>query len=158
MLHHEVYCNRWWIHKKNCKLTLMQGYHSMMCVNTKTTTCNGRPWVIPAGSANVVPHASMLKDCHDIVEDIVAKKLKQMTIDQSPRTSECELEKPYKAWHDLVAFPTRWHPPKLRQFDGTGDASEHLAYFEAACGDKVNSSSLLLCQFSGSLTGPAFHW
>ncbi|KAF0891248.1 hypothetical protein E2562_009426 [Oryza meyeriana var. granulata] len=71
---------------------------------------------------------------------------------------EMELEKPYEAWHDLVAFLARWHPPKFHQFDGTGDAREHLAYFEAACGDTANNPSLFLRQFSGSLTGPAFHW
>ena len=42
---------------------------------------HARPLVSPVGSANVAPNASMLKDCHDIVEDMVAKKLKQMTID-----------------------------------------------------------------------------
>ncbi|KAM0923781.1 hypothetical protein ACQ4PT_005306 [Festuca glaucescens] len=67
-----------------------------------------------------------------------------------------------KSYHDIVEDMVekrfRWHPPKFRQFDGTGDAREHLAYFEAACGDTANSSSLLLRQFSGSLTGPAFHW
>jgi hypothetical protein len=93
-----------------------------------------------------------------MVEDMVEKKFKQMTVNQAPRTSESELEKPYEAWHDRVLFPAGWHPPKFRQFDGTGDAREHLAYFEAACGDTANSSSLLLHQFSGSLTGPTFHW
>ena len=99
----------------------------------------------------------MLKNYHGIVEDMVTKKLKQMSIEQAPRTSESELEKPYEAWHDLVSFPAGWHSPKFCQFDGTGDAREHLAYFEAACGDTANSSSLLLRQFSGSLAGPAFH-
>ena len=117
-----------------------------------------RPWVSPAGSANAVPRAVMLKDYHDMVGDMVDKKLKQMAIDQAPRTSESELEKPYEAWHDMMAYPAGWHPPKFRQFDGTGDAREHLAYFEASCGDTTNSPSLLLRQFSGSLTGPAFHW
>ena len=35
---------------------------------------------------------------------------------------------------------------------------EHLAYFEAICGDTARSPSLLLRQFSASLTGAAFHW
>jgi hypothetical protein len=117
-----------------------------------------QPLVMPATSANAEPRPSTLKDYHDIVEDMVAKKFKQMAIEQAPRSSESELEKPYEAWHDLVSFPAGWHPPKFRQFDGTGDAREHLAYFEAACGDTTNSSSLLLRQFSGSLTGPALHW
>ena len=99
----------------------------------------------------------MLKDYHDMVGDMVDKKLKQMAIDQAPRTSESELEKPYEAWHDMMAYPAGWHPPKFRQFDGTGDTREHLAYFEAACSDTANSPSLLLRQISGSLTGPAFH-
>jgi hypothetical protein len=68
------------------------------------------------------------------------------------------LEKPYEAWHDLVPFLARWCPPKFHQFDGTGDAREHLAYFEVACGDTAKNSSLLLRQFSGSLTDAAFHW
>jgi hypothetical protein len=113
---------------------------------------------MPATSANAEPRPSTLKDYHDIVEGMVAKKFMQMAIEQAPRSSESELEKPYEAWHDLVSFPAGWHPPKFRQFDGRGDAREHLAYFEAACGDTTNSSSFLLRQFSGSLTGPAFHW
>lgn len=63
----------------------------------------------------------MLKGCHDIVEDMVTKKLKQMALDQVPLAAESELEKPYEAWHDLVSFPAGWHPPKFRQFDGTSD-------------------------------------
>lgn len=117
----------------------------------------GRPLVTATGVANGVSHPSMLKNCHDIVEDVVTKKLKKMSIEQAPHTSESDLKKPYEAWHDLVSFPAGWHTPKFCQFDGTGDAREHLAYFEADCGDTANSSLLLLQQFSGSLTGPAFH-
>jgi hypothetical protein len=84
--------------------------------------------------------------------------MKQMSIDQNPQPSESELDKPYASWHDLVPFPSGWHPPKFRLFDGTGDAREHLAYFEAMCGDTTRTPSLLLRQFSGSLTGSAFHW
>jgi hypothetical protein len=96
----------------------------------------------------------MLKDYHDIVKDMVNRKLRRMTSEQAPRAVESELEKPYEAWHDLVPFPAGWHPPKFHQFDGIGDAREHLAYFEATCGDTTNNSLLLLCQFSGSLTLP----
>lgn len=117
-----------------------------------------RPTGKPITSINTMPSPSSLKDYHDIVEDMVNKKLKQIAAEQAPQSSESELEKPYEAWHDLVPFPSGWHPPKFRQFDGTGDAREHLAYFEAACGDTANNPSLLLRQFSGSLTGPAFHW
>ena len=56
----------------------------------------------------------MLKSYHDIVEEMVEKKMKQMAIDQAPRTSESELEKPYEAWHDRVLFPVGWHPPTFR--------------------------------------------
>ncbi|XP_052142972.1 uncharacterized protein LOC127762492 [Oryza glaberrima] len=93
-----------------------------------------------------------------MVEDLVNKRLKQISIEQAPQPMESELEKPYEVWHDLVPFLAGWHPPKFCQFDGTRDAREHLAYFEAACGDTANNPSLLLRQFSGSLTGPAFHW
>lgn len=117
-----------------------------------------RPTGKPITSVNTMPSPSSLKDYHDIVEDMVNKKLKQIAAEQVPQSSESELEKPYEAWHDLVPFPSGWHPPKFRQFDGTGDAREHLAYFEAACGDTASNPSLLLHQFSGSLTGPAFHW
>jgi hypothetical protein len=84
--------------------------------------------------------------------------MKQISIEQNPQPSESELDKPYAAWHDLVPFPSRWHPPKFSLFDGTGDAREHLVYFEAICGDTARAPSLLLQQFSGSLTGSAFHW
>lgn len=121
-------------------------------------SAHAQQWASPTSAFNVVPQPSMLKGYHDIVEDLVAKKLKQMALDQAPHTMESELEKPYEVSHDLVSFPAGWHPPKFRQFDGTGDAREHLAYFEVACGDTANNPSLLLRQFSGSLTGPAFHW
>ena len=71
----------------------------------------------------------MLKDNH--VEDMVNRKLRWATSNQAPRSMESELEKPYEAWHDLVTFPTGWHPPMSHQFYGTGDVREHLAYFEA---------------------------
>ncbi|KAK1653685.1 hypothetical protein QYE76_071490 [Lolium multiflorum] len=119
---------------------------------------HARQWASPAGASNEAPQPSVLKGYHDFIEDMVTKRFKQLTVDQTPQTSESELEKPYEAWHDRVSFSAGWHPPKFRQFDGTRDAREHLAYFEAACGDTANSSSLLLRQFSGSLTGPAFHW
>ena len=57
-----------------------------------------------------------------------------------------------------MPFQAGWRPPKFRQFDGTRDVREHLAYFEAACGDTANNSLLLLRQFLGSRTGAAFHW
>jgi hypothetical protein len=96
-----------------------------------------------------------LKDYHDIINDLVDKKMKQMLIDQNPQPSESELDKP---WHDLLPFPSGCHPPKFHLFDGTGGAIEHLAYFEAMCGDTTRTPSLLLRQFSGSLAGSAFHW
>ena len=89
---------------------------------------------------------------------MVTKKLRHITNEKALHSLEGDLEKPYEAWHDLVPFPAGWRPPKFHQFNGTGDAREHLAYFEAACGDTANNSSLLLRQFSGSLTGAAFHW
>jgi len=114
-----------------------------------------RPLNFASTSANTAPLPATLQD---MVEDMVNRRLRQATVNQSPRVMETELEKPYESWHDLVPFPAGWHPPKFRQFDGTGDAREHLAYFEAACGDTANNASLLLRQFSGSLTDPAFHW
>lgn len=93
-----------------------------------------------------------------MIEDLIDGKMKQVIAEQAPMNSESELDKPYDSWHDLVPFLVGWHPPKFRQFDGTGDAREHLAYFEATCGDTARNPSLLLRQFSGSLTGAAFHW
>jgi hypothetical protein len=100
----------------------------------------------------------MLKGYHTFIEDMVNKKLKQIAVEQAPQTSESELDKPYESWHDLVPFPAGWHLPKFYQFDGTGNARERLAYFVVTCGDTARSPSLLLRQFSGSLTGAAFHW
>ena len=103
-----------------------------------------RPTNFASPSTHGAPLPATLKDYHDMVEDMVNRKLRRATNDQAPRSMENELEKPYESWHDLVPFPAGWHPPKFRQFDGTGDAREHLAYFEAACGDTANNSSLLL--------------
>jgi hypothetical protein len=105
-----------------------------------------------------IPPLNTLKYYHDIINDLFDKRMKQVSIDQNPQHSESELDKPYAVWHDLVPFPAGWHPPKFRLFDGTGDAREHLAYFEAMCGDTARTPSLLLRQFSGSLTGSAFYW
>jgi hypothetical protein len=85
-----------------------------------------------------------LKDYHDIINDLVDKKMKQISIEQNPQPSQSELDKRYAAWHDLVPFPSGWHPPKFCLFDGIDDAREHLAYFEAMCGDTAHASSLLL--------------
>ena len=116
------------------------------------------PQLLVFPKQHTTPPVNSLKDYHDMINDLVDKKMKQMTIDQAPQTSESELDKPYEAWHDMIPFPSGWHPPKFRLFDGTGDAREHLAYFEAMCGDTARTPSLLLQQFSGSLTGSAFHW
>jgi hypothetical protein len=112
----------------------------------------------PLMSSSTTTQPDMLKGYHNFIEDMVNKKMKQIAAERAPQTSESELDKPYESWHDLVPFPAGWHPPKFRQFDGTGDAREHLSYFEATCGDTARSPSLLLRQFSGSLTGAAFHW
>lgn len=79
-----------------------------------------------------------------MIEDLIDRKMKQVIAEQAPMNSESELDKPYDSWHDLVPFPVGWHLPKFRQFDGTGDAREHLAYFEATCGDTACNPSLLL--------------
>jgi hypothetical protein len=117
-----------------------------------------RPSNFAAPLANAPPVLTTLKDYHDLVEDMVNKKFRRITMEQASRSTESELEKPYEAWHELVPFPSGWHLPKFRHFDATGDAREHLAYFEVACGDTASSSSLLLRLFSGSLTRAAFHW
>jgi hypothetical protein len=67
--------------------------------------------------------------------DLVDRKMKQISMEQNPQPYECVLDKPYAAWPDLMPFPSRWQPAKFHLFDGTGDAREHLAYFQAMCGD-----------------------
>lgn len=88
-----------------------------------------------AGTNNMMPTQNTLRNYHSIIEDLIDKKMRQINVDQAPQILESVVDKPYEAWHDLVHFPARWQPPKFRQFDGTGDAREHLAYFEAMCGD-----------------------
>ena len=91
-----------------------------------------RPTNFTSPSTHGAPLLVMLKSNHDMVEDMVNRKLRRATSNQTPRSMESELEKPYEAWHDLVTIPTGWHPPKSQQFYGTGDVREHLTYFEAA--------------------------
>jgi hypothetical protein len=81
-----------------------------------------------------------------------------MSIDQNLQLFERDHDKPYATWQDLVPFLSGWQPLKFWLFDDTGDAREHLEYFEAMCGDMARIPSLLLQQFSGLLTRPAFHW
>jgi hypothetical protein len=38
-----------------------------------------------------------LKDYHDIINDLIDKKMKQISIEQNPQPSESELDKPYAA-------------------------------------------------------------
>jgi hypothetical protein len=82
---------------------------------------SGRPrpsnFAAPSANAPLVP--TTLKDYHDLVEDMVNKKFRRMTMEQAPRSTESELEKSYEAWHDLVPFPSGWHPPKFLQFVGS---------------------------------------
>jgi hypothetical protein len=54
------------------------------------------------------PPLNTLKDYHDIINDLVDKKMKQLSIDQNPQPSESKLDKPYASWHDLVSFPLGW--------------------------------------------------
>jgi hypothetical protein len=87
--------------------------------------------VMPTQSTTAAPAPlGTLRDYHDIAEEIIDRKMKHIAEEQAPRALENELEKPYAAWHDKVAFPAGWHPPAFSQFDGNGDAREHLVYFE----------------------------
>src|SRR5579859_2510195 len=51
----------------------------------------------PSASATVGSRPSTLKDYHDIVEDLVTKKMKQISNEQAPHSLEGDLEKPYEA-------------------------------------------------------------
>ena len=55
-------------------------------------------------TANVAPPLNTLKNFHTIIEDLINKKMRQVNVDQSPQSSDYELDKPYEAWHDLVQF------------------------------------------------------
>ncbi|KAF0918693.1 hypothetical protein E2562_025819 [Oryza meyeriana var. granulata] len=71
-------------------------------VRRSTSSVHPQHLNIPTTST---PPPITLKDYHDVVEDLVNKRLKQISIEQAPQPMETELEKPYEAWHDLVAFP-----------------------------------------------------
>jgi hypothetical protein len=77
---------------------------------------------------------------------MVTKKLRSFMNNQVPHSMEGNLEKPYEA---VLT--------KFYQFNGTNNAREHLAYFEATCDNTANNSSLLH-QFSRSLTSVSFYW
>lgn len=55
------------------------------------------PLQIPSASANVGPQPSVLKDYHNIVEDMVTKKLRSFMNNQVPHSMEGNLQKPYEA-------------------------------------------------------------
>ncbi|KAJ0962975.1 hypothetical protein J5N97_028097 [Dioscorea zingiberensis] len=67
-------------------------------------------------------------------------------------------DKPYPSYHDLVPYPKGYNVPKFKQFNGISNPDQHLAHFVTACGDTSAKPSLLLRQFSASLTGVAFEW
>jgi len=56
--------------------------------NVRTTHEMGKP---PAGT---------LKDYHDITEDIINRKMRQITAKRGPKLVEPEVQKPYDSWHD----------------------------------------------------------
>ena len=48
--------------------------------------------------------------------------------------------------------------PRFTLFTGTGNPGQHLAHFKINCGDTIDDHSMLLRQFSKSLSDTAFEW
>ncbi|KAH7685483.1 Pheromone/general odorant binding protein [Dioscorea alata] len=88
------------------------------------------------------------------IQHMVATELKHA------KNSEIRIDydKPYPSYHDLVPYSKGYNVPKFKQFNGIGNPDQYLAHFVIACGDTSVKPSLLLRQFSSSLTGVAFEW
>ncbi|XP_011625572.1 uncharacterized protein LOC105421100 [Amborella trichopoda] len=90
----------------------------------------------------------------ELVYGMVAEALKKYNI---PVMEELNLyQKPYPAYVDKTPFPPGYQRLNFPKYDGTGSSQQHIAHFIAACGNTTNIYQLLLRQFVGILTGPAF--
>ncbi|KAH7655719.1 Retrotransposon gag domain-containing protein [Dioscorea alata] len=90
------------------------------------------------------------------------KEIQQMVVAELKQAKGSETrangDKPYPSYHDLVPYPKEYNVPKFKQFTGIGNPDQHFAYFVMTCGDTSAKPSLLLKQFSASLTSVAFEW
>ncbi|KAK4403137.1 hypothetical protein Sango_1054400 [Sesamum angolense] len=51
-----------------------------------------------------------------------------------------------------------YQPPELRQFDGKGNSSQHIAHFIERCNNVDANGDILVKQFIRSLKGNTFNW
>ncbi|GAA0144959.1 hypothetical protein LIER_05271 [Lithospermum erythrorhizon] len=76
---------------------------------------------------------------------------------EDPKTSHAYV-KPYTRRIDLMKMPNGYQPPKLQQFDGSGNLKQHVAHFVETCNNVGTDGDYLVKQFVRSLKGNAFDW
>ncbi|KAK4390346.1 hypothetical protein Sango_2097900 [Sesamum angolense] len=66
--------------------------------------------------------------------------------------------KPYNPRIDCLKMPMGYQPPKFQQFDGKGNAKQHVTHFVETCNNAGTYDDHLVKQFVRSLRGNAFDW
>ncbi|MHC6132230.1 hypothetical protein L8N14_017245, partial [Serratia marcescens] len=67
------------------------------------------------------------------IEEIVAKKMKQVSTETENK--QVGIGRPYPAHFDQVPYPKGYLVPKFKIFDGIGNPIQHIAHFQASCGN-----------------------
>ena len=57
-----------------------------------------------------------------------------------------------------IRIPHGYQPPKFQQFDGKGNAKQHVTHFIETCETAGTRGDLLVMQFVRTLKGNAFNW
>ncbi|MHC6133263.1 retrotransposon gag domain-containing protein, partial [Serratia marcescens] len=90
------------------------------------------------------------------IEEIVAEKMKQVSAEDENK--KVGIGRPYPAHFDQVPYPKGYLVPRFKIYDGIGNPIQHIAHFQASCGNTGSDEALLLRQFVQSLDGVAFAW
>ncbi|KAJ1418164.1 Retrotransposon gag domain [Sesbania bispinosa] len=132
---------------------LVVGY--ALCSSLLAITKFNYPTVLTSIIANQESLANLVSDLRTQVRanDDNTKKG-----DRGSPNALFELEPPLTEEVQVIPYPTSYHPPSFKKFDGTGSVREHLMCFLDDLGVHRDNKALWLKEFSKSLAGRAFTW